>query len=228
MNPNDEMSADETVKAEDTTTSKPKRHRRKVSPKVLLRVTDEIIDRSVPKSSEHCMVADAVKVAFPTAKAVSVDLATVRFSDPGKGLRYIYLTPRIAQEQLIEFDEGRRPYAFQCELTRAAQIVTMYKRPKGSRKVKVHNLGPKRLQNEYNGRVGTVIGGDVLPTMREPLPAELPSSPPAEHSSVSSASLTPKSSAGSTRRPSRKKRRREFGLRAFKTGVDILISGSAA
>jgi hypothetical protein len=224
-NPNDE-----TADAESTTTeSKPKRpyNKRRNSPKILVRVTDDLIETALPKDSEHCMVADAVKVAFPTAKAVSVDLATVRFSDPDKGLRYIYLTPRFAQTALVEFDEGRRPHAFQFELTRAAQIVPIYKRPKGQKGEKrpkptpVHDLGPQRLQAEGGGRVGTVIGGPSLPTLREPGRVH-----------DISVSEPPPDTAGDgkmsrKRGPRRPKRRREFGIRAFKTGADILISGTA-
>jgi hypothetical protein len=221
MNPNDDETA---------TQAKPKRHKRKVSPKVLIRVTDDLIETALPKNSEHCMIADAVKVAFPTAKAVSVDLATVRFSDPAKGLRYIYLTPRFAQAALVDFDEGRRPQAFQFELTRAAQIVTMYKHPTGPKgtprpkKTPIHDLGPQRLQPESGGRIGTVIAGPSLPFLREPGREQqnVPASEPY---------LTTTADGKMFRRPKgprRPKRRREFGLRAFKTGEDILISGGAA
>lgn len=215
---------------------KPKHHKRKVSPRVLVRVTDEIIDTSIPKDSEHCMIADAVKAAFPAAKNISVDLVTVRFSDPAKGLRYIYLTPAIAQASLIDFDEGRRPQAFQCELVRAAQIVAMYKR-KGTKATPINNLGRKRAQSESTGSVPTLIGGKPLPLMLDrphegspvtmdnlqPSPAENLQPPPAEN-------LQPpaKASARSERRKRGwRKRRREFGLRLHKSGADILISGTA-
>lgn len=82
------------------------------SPKLRLNVTDEIIAASKPRDSNHCMIADALKASYPDAKAVAVDLATIRFTDRGKGLRYTYLTPRIAQVHLVKFDQGILPDAY--------------------------------------------------------------------------------------------------------------------
>src|SRR5262245_57512785 len=103
MNSNDDANTETAETESPATETKSRRHKRKTSPRGLVRVTDELIETALPKNSEHCMIADAVKIAFPGAKGVSVDLATIRFSDPEKGLRYIYLTPRIAQTALVEF-----------------------------------------------------------------------------------------------------------------------------
>lgn len=208
--------------------TQPKKKRRKVSPKLVVRVTDELIDTAVPKDSEHCMIADAIKAAFPSAKSIAVDLATCRFSDPDKGLRYIYLTPRFAQAALVDFDEGRRPQAFQFELTRAAQIITMYKR-KGTKDVPLTKLGRKYMQAEKGGCVPTIIGGKALPVMLEPDTHSAPHADkdlrPLDEGSAQRADE--ESSSIKPLRNGRKRRRREFGLRAFKSGVDVLISGHA-
>jgi hypothetical protein len=76
------------------------------APKLSITVTPDIIENAERRSSSHCMWADAVRVAFPTAKSVSVDLQTIRFTDPAKKLRYVYLTPRAAQISLVLFDQG--------------------------------------------------------------------------------------------------------------------------
>jgi hypothetical protein len=76
------------------------------APKLTISVTDDIVANAEKRSSSHCMWADAVRVAFPTAKSVSVDLQTIRFTDPAKKLRYVYLTPRAAQITLVLFDQG--------------------------------------------------------------------------------------------------------------------------
>jgi hypothetical protein len=52
------------------------------------------------------MVADAVKRAFPNAIRIRVDLQTIRWTDPVKQERYIYLTPAQAQQYIIAFDAG--------------------------------------------------------------------------------------------------------------------------
>lgn len=88
------------------------------SPQVAVSVTNEIINTSISADSSHCMIAEAVRAARPDAKAVAVDLQTIRFSDPQKGLRYIYLTPRIAQVPLLLFDQGIKPDPFDFVLRR--------------------------------------------------------------------------------------------------------------
>lgn len=91
------------------------------SPKLKLNVTREIIDAAIPRDSNHCMIAEALKEAFPRARGVSVDLATIRFSDRGKKLRYVYLTPRVVQAALVNFDQQRVPDPFSFVL-RGGQV----------------------------------------------------------------------------------------------------------
>ncbi len=79
------------------------------APKVKLEITQEIIDDAIERDSSHCLWAEAIKSAYPGASRVSVDLQTMRFTDPAKGLRYTYLTPRIAQVALVNFDQGVMP-----------------------------------------------------------------------------------------------------------------------
>lgn len=86
------------------------------APRLTLEVTQEIIDAAVPRDSGHCVIADAVKAAYPTAKRIAVDLQTIRFTDPKKGLRYTFLTPRIGQLTIIKFDQGVRPEPFTTRL----------------------------------------------------------------------------------------------------------------
>jgi hypothetical protein len=79
------------------------------APVVTVTVTKEAIEQAKPRDSGHCMVADSVKAAFPDAEYVSVDLATVRFTDPRKGLRYTYLSPRSVATALVQWDAGIVP-----------------------------------------------------------------------------------------------------------------------
>ncbi len=79
------------------------------APWVVIDVSDERIKEAVPRDSSHCMIAEAVKASYPGAAKVSVDLQTIRFSDPKRGLRFTYLTPRVAQVALIKFDQGILP-----------------------------------------------------------------------------------------------------------------------
>ena len=97
--------------------------RRPRSPKISVNVTEEIIKESTLRDSSHCMIAEAVRAAYPDAQRVSVDLQTIRLSDPKKGLRYTYLTPRTGQVALIRFDQGELPEPFTMQL-RGGQVTT--------------------------------------------------------------------------------------------------------
>lgn len=86
------------------------------SPRLELTIDEDLIKHSMERDSSHCMIAEAVKAAYPDAQRVSVDIQTIRFSDPRKGLRYTYLTPRIGQIALVKFDQGIKPEPFTVQL----------------------------------------------------------------------------------------------------------------
>jgi hypothetical protein len=79
-------------------------------------VEDVHIAESLQRSSSACAIAEAVKQQIPNAIHVSVDLATIRWTDRVKQLRYVALTPMCAQELVVNFDQGLReklqPIAF--------------------------------------------------------------------------------------------------------------------
>ena len=86
------------------------------APRVNIEIPQEVIDIATRAHSGHCMIADAIKVAIPDATFIAVDLQTIRFTDPQKGVRYTYLTPRTGQIALCRFDEGDstiEPFKFQ-------------------------------------------------------------------------------------------------------------------
>lgn len=77
-------------------------------------VSKEHIANGVQKNSQHCMIADAIRDVCPKAQFIMVDLQSIRFSDPAKRKRYVFLTPAIAQHNLLKFDKGDqvRPFTF--------------------------------------------------------------------------------------------------------------------
>ena len=163
------------------------------SPIVKVDVTQEIIDDSCQRDSSHCMIAEAVREALPTATYISVDLATIRFTDPQAGRRYIYLTPRKAQEEILRFDQGEKSEPFSIKLQGAHVL------PTGSA-----NKARAQLQDENNGstqkKVPTRVGGRTPPI--GPL-AGGPSTGLSGHKNTGEAG------------PMRTGKRREFGLRAI-------------
>lgn len=101
--------------------------KRPKSPTLTLEITNELIGDAVQRDSSHCLWAEAVKAAFPDARHVSVDLQTIRFSDPKKELRYTYLTPRVAQVALVQFDQGILPDPHSVQIRRG-QVTRMSSR----------------------------------------------------------------------------------------------------
>jgi hypothetical protein len=98
------------------------------------------------------MIADAIKEAIPNAQSVAVDLVTIRWTDPVRELRYIYLTPRRAQLALIDFDRGVVPKPFDVQLAGAAQVVRAMWHRRGSA-VKNTRIAEWELKRQAIGEV---------------------------------------------------------------------------
>lgn len=94
---------------------------------IKVEVTEKHIADAIPRDSNHCMIADAIKSAMPTAANVSVDLATIRLTDPARNMRYTYLTPRVCQAALVNFDQERKPEPFGFRL-RNGQVTQAHRR----------------------------------------------------------------------------------------------------
>lgn len=141
-----------------------------------IKITEDIIDRSVRSNSSHCMIADAVREQIKDANYVSVDLQTIRFSVGDE--RFIYFTPRTAQLALIRFDQGDEdiePFTF--SLGRPTQIVQRHVKPAelpeqeraaksaGGRKGGIKAQQKARLERSVLAKKGTTkIGGRTPPT----------------------------------------------------------------
>lgn len=130
---------------------------------IAVNVAQPIVDQAEKRDSGHCMIADALRAAVPDAKSVSVDLVTIRFTDPSKRQRYIYLTPLRVQQALVDFDQGRHNGPFRFQLKKAVQVVESGERkmPDGTRKA------PSRAVQKVVGAAGrnqpTKLGGDLPP-----------------------------------------------------------------
>lgn len=113
-----------------------------------VKITSAIIERSEPRNSGHCMIAEAIAEALPDAKRIAVDLATIRFTMDDK--RFVYLTPRSAQTALVDFDLGVHTEPFEFEL----------------RNANVKPIGHKKkaaITPSYGGNSVTRSGGSVPP-----------------------------------------------------------------
>lgn len=135
---------------------------------IVLEVTDEIINSSIPRDSGHCVWADAIKAAVPTATRISVDLQTMAFTDPVSKRRYVYLTPARAQVDLVKFDQGIRPEPCVLRLGKPAQI-----RKSGTSRPAATSSPPLRelpedgkavvVMEESNRAAPQILGGQLPP-----------------------------------------------------------------
>jgi hypothetical protein len=78
------------------------------APAGIITVTREIAQSAEQKNSSHCGIAEAIALTYPWAKGIAVDIQTIRFSNPKKRLRYVYLTPRTGQKYIVAFDQGEK------------------------------------------------------------------------------------------------------------------------
>lgn len=136
------------------------------APRLRINVTQEAIDKAIPKNSGHCMIADSIKDQYPWAKAVSVDIQTIRKTDSRRGVRYIYLTPHKPAENLLKWDYGTKPTPYEFTV-REAHVVSS-----GNRVAKLKTHGgqttplPKKAtirKNKGSTKVPTRVGGKEPP-----------------------------------------------------------------
>lgn len=148
------------------------------APRLVVDITKELIDSATAKDSNHCMIADAIKIMRPDATGVSVDLATIRFTDRKKALRYTYLTPRIAQAALVNFDQARPPEPFSfllrgAQVTRSGRSWRSHEKKERTpaqktalAKATKTRFGKTRLKGAGTGNVPDRIGGQTPPLQR--------------------------------------------------------------
>lgn len=144
------------------------------APRIKLHITAEMIESAKTRDVNHCMIAESVKVAYPDATKVAVDVQTIRFSDLKKGYRFTYLTPRTAQVHLIQWDRGGvkpEPFSFQIrngQVTRAGnRPAAKAGNPKGTGGIdKVNEMRKARLieRKKGAGNVMDRVGGKTPPS----------------------------------------------------------------
>jgi hypothetical protein len=143
----------------------------KFAPVLTFEISAEHIATAIPRDSGHCMIADALAEAYPNATYISVDLATIRFTDPAAGRRYIYLTPNVAQLALIAWDNGEPVEPFKINRLRAAQMVLTGSASRAKRAARAADEPKRRESAELyypngvsSGQVPLKIGGEAPPT----------------------------------------------------------------
>jgi hypothetical protein len=125
--------------------------------RVVVQVAQEHIDLATPADSSHCMIADALRAALPDAKKISVDLQTIRFTDPSKAQRFTYLTPTIAQDYLVAFDQGLPLEPFEFVLHAPVQVGYAGTRQRGE------SRAFEGMKDTKGTSIPVKVGGEPMP-----------------------------------------------------------------
>lgn len=168
-----------------------------LGPRVTVSVEKETISSAIVANSGKCWIAESIKKAVPSATHVAVDLSTTRFTDPERGLRYVYLTPYTAQLALLGFDEGTPPQPFRFVLKNAHVTRANVAR---ARKTAAALKGREK-QNEKRRAVRAEKRAEKAAGAAQLLPG-------------TSAHAVPRRIGG--RRPPQLRMLRQFGIRAFR------------
>jgi hypothetical protein len=135
-------------------------------PRLRIDVTKELIEKAIRSDSSHCMISMAVAAAMPLPGLnPTTDIQTIRLTDRELGYRFTYLTPRIAQEALIQFDWGIDPQPFQFTLANPVHIGYSEKPAAASARDRKRRIQYRPGVSRLDGtRTFAVIGGPSLPT----------------------------------------------------------------
>ena len=139
------------------------------APALKIEVTQAVIDRAIQRSSSHCVIADAIKENVEWAQFVEVDIQTIRLSDREKKLRYYYLTPRVCQEVIVNFDQGNKiePFTFKLKSAEAHVRISGNLTENVKEMKRAYNRKRKELlfQNTetHNTSSPSLVGGQAPP-----------------------------------------------------------------
>lgn len=142
----------------------------KGSPHLRVKVTEDTIQNAIESDAFRCWVSRTIQDQHPKYIRVSTDLQTIRLSDPERGVRYVYLTPRLVQACLVLFDKGKRmrPFVFHLRGAHTVSMTRINSQKGVSREQRVRptlNFGRRRIlpQSATVNGVVDVIGGKAAP-----------------------------------------------------------------
>lgn len=131
-------------------------------------VDEDLIEAGIKKDATYCIIAEAVRRALPEATGIRVDLATIRWSDPDKGVRYIYLTPLAAQQMIVDFDQGYgtdrlKPFMMRLKDFQAIPMRTAAAKRQASGVGKGNGEPKRRKVRIKSDGSAEIIGGRAMP-----------------------------------------------------------------
>jgi hypothetical protein len=188
--------------------------------RVKIEVTAQNIRDACQANSKHCMIAQAIATQFPGVRNISVDMMNIRWSDPEKGWRYIYMTPKPAQYALVHYDMGleTKPFSFQVRSGHATpMILGSGKNRKRAHKVRENKI----LKTTDKGTIVHSVGSKPVAMWPRDKDCTVPVTPE-EKDSVARIGRDPAPKGSGPGRPREwhpsHNSLRKFGLRGFTEG----------
>lgn len=151
------------------------------SPRLTLSISPQQYGDAVRADSGACLIVDAIKHQYPHLTNVVVDMATVRFTDRKRGMRYTYLTPEDAQHILLAFDQGWSNPFDEVTIKRAVVITPIIRSkngPKAIDTIAVKRSAKKKTLEDKVAKGETLTKGEKasLTHLRKPYkPTKRPS-----------------------------------------------------
>ncbi len=130
--------------------------------KIVIEVTPDLVERATKRDSQHCMIAEAIKRKDPQRYTqVYVDLQTIRWSDRKTGKRYTALTPTVAAQLLVDFDQGKplHPVAFAAKVIKISSAATRTRAAKYDAKNQLVIDGPELPKAHLRGTASSGMEG---------------------------------------------------------------------
>jgi len=98
---------------------------RKMSPRFEVNVHKCHVERAKECNAHECMIVQAIRDAHPRFRRIRVDTQSIRITDPETNKRYTYLTPLVAQQNIVAFDERKPVSFFKFKLERAVKVASV-------------------------------------------------------------------------------------------------------
>lgn len=113
-------------------------------------VTDDSIACAERNNRGHCAIAHSIAFLYPSARFIKVDRDMIKWTDVDTRTRYVYRTPRPAQQFIDRFDSGFEVDPFKVSLQDDRDLVDV--RPMKARPPKSVGQPAKARKKSGSGK----------------------------------------------------------------------------
>lgn len=131
------------------------------------------IKDGIARDSRKCIIAEAIRESHPDWTHIAVDVATIRATDPQRGIRSVWITPLALQRIILAVDQGDRKAIKPLKIKVAAAMATPSFKRTPAQKKKAHaaylkrkkasTKKPRLVKGQAGGTVPIVITNKLPP-----------------------------------------------------------------